>query len=58
MIFLKQVIICTPGRLWALMTDHTEGIGSYLKNLKCLDMLIIDEADRMVEAGHFNGKIS
>lgn len=38
------------------MTDHTEGIGSYLKDLKCLDMLIIDEADRMVEAGHYNGK--
>ncbi|CAG0884591.1 unnamed protein product [Darwinula stevensoni] len=44
-----QIIVATPGRLWELM----ERVTSYLQNIESVRYLVIDEADRMVEKGHF-----
>ncbi|KAL4656388.1 ATP-dependent RNA helicase DDX24-like [Arapaima gigas] len=44
-----EIVIATPGRLWELIKDGQP----YLENLKHLRCLVIDEADRMVEKGHF-----
>ncbi|KAF1769504.1 hypothetical protein GCK72_001321 [Caenorhabditis remanei] len=46
-----DIVVATPGRLWAMMQEAEEG--DYLaewKNLKCL---VVDETDRMVEEGYF-----
>uniref|UniRef100_A0A8D0HKC9 ATP-dependent RNA helicase n=1 Tax=Sphenodon punctatus TaxID=8508 RepID=A0A8D0HKC9_SPHPU len=44
-----EIIIATPGRLWQLIQErHLRP--SALRQLRCL---VIDEADRMVEKGHF-----
>ena len=45
-----EIIIATPGRLWEII-DNDEA--SVLDNLKFLKFLIIDEADRMTQTGHF-----
>lgn len=44
-----QMVVGTPGRLWALMSD----LDPHLTDLKGLEYLILDEADRMLELGHF-----
>lgn len=45
------IIIATPGRLWELLDDKQE---PYLVNgLPLIDVLVMDEADRMVADGHF-----
>ncbi|CAL8272775.1 unnamed protein product [Merluccius merluccius] len=44
-----EIIIATPGRLWELIREGHPHLLS-LRHLKCL---VIDEADRMVERGHF-----
>ncbi|XP_043930525.1 ATP-dependent RNA helicase DDX24 [Protopterus annectens] len=44
-----EIVIATPGRLWELIKGGHPHL-SYLKKLRCL---VIDEADRMVEKGHF-----
>ncbi|RKP11891.1 P-loop containing nucleoside triphosphate hydrolase protein [Piptocephalis cylindrospora] len=44
-----HIIVATPGRLWELM----EGNDSFLLYLRTLSFLVIDEADRMFETGHF-----
>ncbi|XP_076801447.1 ATP-dependent RNA helicase DDX24-like [Clavelina lepadiformis] len=44
-----DIVIATPGRLWELLeTGHP-----YLSSLHRLSYLVIDEADRMLEKGHF-----
>ena len=43
------VVVATPGRLWELVA----GGDPHLSSLHALRFLIIDEADRMVEKGHF-----
>jgi ATP-dependent RNA helicase DDX24/MAK5 len=44
-----EVIVATPGRLWDLMREgHT-----HVSNLGGLQFLVIDEADRMVQQGHY-----
>ncbi len=45
-----NILIATPGRLWEFIEKE---IVDNLKNLNSLDYLIIDEADRMVELGHY-----
>ena len=45
-----EIIVATPGRLWEII-DNDES--SILENLKYLKFLIIDEADRMTQTGHF-----
>eukprot|EP00467_Chlorarachnion_reptans_P007952 CAMPEP_0114521558 /NCGR_PEP_ID=MMETSP0109-20121206/20247_1 /TAXON_ID=29199 /ORGANISM="Chlorarachnion reptans, Strain CCCM449" /LENGTH=780 /DNA_ID=CAMNT_0001702665 /DNA_START=142 /DNA_END=2484 /DNA_ORIENTATION=- len=44
-----QVVIGTPGRIWELMSGGNE----HLTELKGLRFLVLDEADRMLEKGHF-----
>ncbi|PPD95126.1 hypothetical protein GOBAR_DD07815 [Gossypium barbadense] len=44
-----EVIVGTPGRLWELMS----GGEKHLVELHSLSFFVLDEADRMVEAGHF-----
>ncbi|NXS55270.1 DDX24 helicase, partial [Brachypteracias leptosomus] len=44
-----EIVIATPGRLWELVKERH----SHLSNLRQLRCLVIDEADRMVEKGHF-----
>ncbi|NXG68870.1 DDX24 helicase, partial [Baryphthengus martii] len=44
-----EIVIATPGRLWELVRERHP----HLSNLRQLRCLVIDEADRMVEKGHF-----
>ncbi|XP_048829764.1 ATP-dependent RNA helicase DDX24 isoform X2 [Brienomyrus brachyistius] len=44
-----EIVIATPGRLWELIKERHP----HLQNLRQLRSLVIDEADRMVEKGHF-----
>ncbi|KAF9467758.1 P-loop containing nucleoside triphosphate hydrolase protein [Collybia nuda] len=44
-----DVLVATPGRLWDIMEDD-DGLSKEIKNLR---FLVLDEADRMIEAGHF-----
>jgi ATP-dependent RNA helicase DDX24/MAK5 len=44
------VLVCTPGRLWDLLSS---GDHEHLNELKYLRFLVIDEADRMVSQGNF-----
>ncbi|KAJ6588976.1 P-loop containing nucleoside triphosphate hydrolase protein [Mycena capillaripes] len=44
-----DVLVATPGRLWDIMEDD-DSLSKQVKNLK---FLVLDEADRMIEAGHF-----
>ncbi|XP_030338859.1 ATP-dependent RNA helicase DDX24 [Strigops habroptila] len=44
-----EIVIATPGRLWELVKERHP----HLSNLRQLRCLVIDEADRMVEKGHF-----
>lgn len=47
-----SIIIGTPGRVWELIDDI---MNEYLNTSlpRHLDVLVLDEADRMVEVGHF-----
>ncbi|KAL9052358.1 MAG: hypothetical protein Q9162_005450 [Coniocarpon cinnabarinum] len=44
-----DVIIATPGRLWDIMGDDS----ATLESLKKIEMLVVDEADRLLSRGHF-----
>ncbi|KAJ2963969.1 hypothetical protein NQZ79_g1049 [Umbelopsis isabellina] len=44
-----NIVVATPGRLWELFSEEDE----YLENLKHIKFLVMDEADRMIEGGHF-----
>ncbi|KAK3091430.1 hypothetical protein FSP39_019832 [Pinctada imbricata] len=44
-----EILVATPGRLWELIEQEYE----YLSNVKLVQNLVIDEADRMIEKGHF-----
>ena len=43
------VVVATPGRLWELLREGEP----HLATLTSLRFLVLDEADRMVQAGHF-----
>jgi ATP-dependent RNA helicase DDX24/MAK5 len=45
-----HVLVATPGRLCDLLDDESVAA---LQDLSCLRFLVVDEADRMVEDGHF-----
>lgn len=45
-----EIIVATPGRLWDLISEGEE----HVCQLDHLKYLVIDEADRMVEQGHFH----
>ncbi|KAF1796250.1 P-loop containing nucleoside triphosphate hydrolase protein [Mucor lusitanicus] len=44
-----DVIVATPGRLWEIFSNNPE----YMDMLKHIKFLVLDEADRMLEKGHF-----
>ncbi|KAK0555614.1 ATP-dependent RNA helicase [Tilletia horrida] len=44
-----DVVVATPGRLWELLGEDDD----FAARLKQTRFLVIDEADRMVEVGHF-----
>ncbi|XP_018414896.1 PREDICTED: ATP-dependent RNA helicase DDX24 [Nanorana parkeri] len=44
-----EIVIATPGRLWEMISEKHP----HLSNLQQLSCLVIDEADRMVEKGHY-----
>ncbi|KAM6503417.1 ATP-dependent RNA helicase [Amanita muscaria] len=44
-----DVLIATPGRLWDIIQDNDD----LAKEIKTLKFLVLDEADRMIEVGHF-----
>mgnify|MGYP002624597753 CR=1 FL=1 len=48
--FNPEIVVATPGRLWEIIDNDESPI---LENLKYLKFLIIDEADRMTQTGHF-----
>jgi len=51
---LKQkpaIIVATPGRIWELMSEQR--VDYLLKSLPMVDVLVLDEADRMIADGHF-----
>lgn len=43
-----EVVVATPGRFWELAGTH-----AYLSRLETLRHLVVDEADRMLERGHY-----
>ena len=46
---MLQVIVATPGRLWELVR-----LGEpHLADLSRVCFMVLDEADRMVQQGHF-----
>ena len=44
-----QVVVATPGRLWELMQEGH----AHLTDMSSLTFFVLDEADRMVQQGHF-----
>ncbi|KAI6000111.1 ATP-dependent RNA helicase [Pisolithus marmoratus] len=44
-----DVIVATPGRLWDILQED-EALANQIRRLR---FLVLDEADRMIEAGHF-----
>ncbi|KAJ2817161.1 ATP-dependent RNA helicase, partial [Coemansia furcata] len=44
-----DIIVATPGRLWDMVSTND----AYLNHLRSIKFLAIDEADRMLEPGHF-----
>ena len=45
-----NIVVATPGRLWQLISEESSSILSGLKQVK---FLVIDEADRLLQQGHF-----
>ncbi|KAI7898310.1 P-loop containing nucleoside triphosphate hydrolase protein [Cokeromyces recurvatus] len=45
-----DIIVATPGRLWELLSGNS----NYMDMLKHIKFLVLDEADRMLEKGHFD----
>ncbi|KAF6144395.1 hypothetical protein GIB67_024622, partial [Kingdonia uniflora] len=44
-----EIVVGTPGRLWELMS----GGDRHLAELHSLSFFVLDEADRMIESGHY-----
>ena len=49
--YKPTIVVATPGRVWELMSEHMNDY--LLKSLPMIDVLVLDEADRMVADGHF-----
>ena len=49
--YKPTIIVATPGRLWEMMTDYNNKY--LLEMLPMTDVLVLDEADRMIADGHF-----
>lgn len=46
-----EIIVATPGRLWELIENEESEL--LMHQMRRLKFLVIDEADRMTESGHF-----
>ena len=44
-----DIIIGTPGRIWEMMSQNSD----LVRAIQGLDFLVLDEADRLLSAGHF-----
>jgi ATP-dependent RNA helicase DDX24/MAK5 len=44
-----DIVVATPGRLWELLSADD----ALVQSLRCVRYLVLDEADRMLEGGHF-----
>ncbi|KAJ3122786.1 hypothetical protein HK098_002477 [Nowakowskiella sp. JEL0407] len=44
-----DVVVATPGRLWEVMDENEE----LCQRFRLIKYLVLDEADRMLESGHF-----
>ncbi|KAL5480766.1 MAK5 [Sanghuangporus weigelae] len=44
-----DILVATPGRLWELIEEND----TLSQQIKSLRFLVLDEADRMIETGHF-----
>ncbi|KAF8708201.1 DEAD protein, partial [Rhizoctonia solani] len=44
-----DIIVATPGRLWDVLGENN----TLARQIRSVQFLVLDEADRMVEAGHF-----
>lgn len=51
MSYKPAIIVATPGRLWELMDERMEPF--LVGGLPMIDILVLDEADRMIADGHF-----
>jgi len=49
--YKPAIIVATPGRLWELISEHE--LEYLVKGLPLIDVLVLDEADRMIADGHF-----
>ena len=45
-----EILIATPGRLWEFIKDRQN---DYVRTVSEIKILVIDEADRMIQMGHF-----
>jgi ATP-dependent RNA helicase DDX24/MAK5 len=45
-----EIVVATTGRFWELISRHGN---PFLADLSALMFFVLDEADRMIEAGHF-----
>lgn len=44
-----DIVVATPGRLWSLLEEDE----TFKEMVRGIRFLVLDEADRMLEAGHF-----
>jgi ATP-dependent RNA helicase DDX24/MAK5 len=49
--YKPTIIVATPGRLWEMMSEQFNNY--LLDQLPMIDILVLDEADRMIADGHF-----
>ncbi|KAK9238121.1 P-loop containing nucleoside triphosphate hydrolase protein [Lipomyces kononenkoae] len=48
--YFPDIVVATPGRLHELLTMDTDGLIRWLAGV---EMLVLDEADRLLQEGHF-----
>ncbi|KAK9479390.1 P-loop containing nucleoside triphosphate hydrolase protein [Lipomyces japonicus] len=48
--YFPDIIVATPGRMHELLTSDTEGL---IKWISKVEILVLDEADRLLQEGHF-----
>lgn len=48
--YRPEIVVATPGRLWELMSS---GSYPFLADMSRLRYVVVDEADRMGEKGHY-----
>lgn len=49
--YKPTIVVATPGRLWEMMTEYNNKY--LLESLPMIDVICLDEADRLIADGHF-----